>query len=56
MKRKLAVPVLSTAIAGVFLFLFQVDTATGDDWARDPGVRGGDAGASLTGTDRPTWR
>lgn len=51
MKRKLAVPVLTTAIAGVFLFLFQVETVTGQvdiagsNPARDPGVRGGDPGA-----------
>jgi CxxC motif-containing protein (DUF1111 family) len=43
MKRKLAVPLLATAIAG--LFFFQIDAATGDQLARDPGVRGGPAGA-----------
>src|SRR5262245_23021028 len=44
MKPKLALPVLSTAVAGVFLVLYQV-SATGDFTAQDPGVRGGAPGA-----------
>jgi CxxC motif-containing protein (DUF1111 family) len=43
MKPKFALPVLTVAIAS--LFFFQLETATGDDPARDPGVRGEDAGA-----------
>jgi CxxC motif-containing protein (DUF1111 family) len=54
MKAQFAVPLLTTAIAG--LLVFQVETATGDDPARDPGVRGGAPGAGgpldgLTGTE-----
>ncbi len=40
---RFAVPLLTAAIAT--LFVFQVDTATGDDPARDRGVRGGAPGA-----------
>jgi CxxC motif-containing protein (DUF1111 family) len=43
MKPKLAVPLLTIAITG--LFLSRIDPATGDQPARDPGVRGGPAGA-----------
>jgi len=43
LKPRFAVPILTAAIAS--LFLFQVDTATGDGPARDPGVRGGPAAA-----------
>jgi CxxC motif-containing protein (DUF1111 family) len=51
---RFTVPVLTTAIAT--LFFLQVNTATGDDPARDPGVRGGPAGAGgpldgLSGTE-----
>ena len=54
MRPKFAVPLLTTAIAA--LFLLQVDTATGDDPARDRGVRGGARGAGgpldgLSGTE-----
>ena len=45
MKPRFAIPVLTTAIAALFLFLFQIDAATGDLFARDPGVRGGPPGA-----------
>jgi CxxC motif-containing protein (DUF1111 family) len=44
MKSKFAVPLMSAAVASVFLTL-QLDSATGEDFARDPGVRGGAAGA-----------
>src|SRR5262245_13615121 len=44
MNRKLTASLLSTAVASVFLTL-QLDSATGEDMARDPGVRGGAPGA-----------
>src|SRR5262245_41151724 len=52
MKTRFAVPLLTAAIAG----LFALGTATGDDPARDPGVRGGAPGAGghldgLSGTE-----
>jgi len=49
MKPKFAVPLLTAAIAS--LFLVQMETATGDGPARDPGVRSGDpaAGGHLDG-------
>jgi CxxC motif-containing protein (DUF1111 family) len=43
MKTKRAIPLLAAAIAG--LFLSQIENATGDQPARDPGARGGAAGA-----------
>jgi CxxC motif-containing protein (DUF1111 family) len=51
MKTKFAVPLLTTAIAA--LFFLQVDTATGDDPARDRGVRDGPpaAGGPLDGLE-----
>jgi CxxC motif-containing protein (DUF1111 family) len=56
MRPKFAVPLLTTAIAS--LFVFQVETATGDDPARDPGVRGGapGAGGHLDGLSRTEAR
>jgi CxxC motif-containing protein (DUF1111 family) len=52
MKRRLAVPILTTAIAGLFLYTQQVASqSTLAFRAQDPGVRGGPAGAggALTG-------
>ena len=55
MKRKFAVTALSAAVVSAFL-VFAFEPATGDDSARDSGVRGGDAGAGgpldgLSGTE-----
>ena len=44
MKAKFALSLLTTAVAGAFLFS-SLDSATGEDFARDPGVRGGAPGA-----------
>jgi CxxC motif-containing protein (DUF1111 family) len=51
MKRTYRLSVLSSALAGAFLYLFQVGAASGDFSAQDPGLRGGPAGAGgpLTG-------
>ena len=56
LKPRFAVPLLTAAIAT--LFIFQVDTATGDGPARDPGVRGGapGAGGHLDGLTRTEAR
>jgi CxxC motif-containing protein (DUF1111 family) len=44
MKPKFAVPLLTAAITSAFLFS-KIESATGEDFARDPGVRGGAPGA-----------